>query len=673
MKTHLLFPLILVVTLLSSCAKKEVTFSSYERWNPEIVEAFKSWPIQDGGRIKPTEASSRLRLLRYRGRTAARFYVGEEGAKPEAVDISSTEWMLDALFRPELASKMPIFIVNDSDAITALGMEAHDKRRDRYSFDELIVARERLSELGQQYGAKEEAKRNGKENQIVDLSRNVAEFGFLKMMMDFGRVGAQMDLKAISPEISAVETEAVRPSEFFRKLPKIREVLSAMEQTQQMKSAEAMERGWNQLSAYAQTSGALSLLPPRDADTKEWFSPGALIESLFSASEQRNLADKEWEFGQLEQLEKLAQMEPNSAAFAEVFMALKNDVVERMNARGEGIHLGAEMNLYKGSYFSKALMCFIFGFLLVAFCWLAPQSKFGKWAGRGAFTLGIIGAGLVVIGVTLRCFVMQRPPVGTLYETILFVTGTAVIVALIVEWIVRWKIALSVALVLGMIGMFLAGLFDISQAQDTMDPLGAVLRSNFWLSTHVTTVTFGYSAVLLAGALAHVYIFSRLSNNKDQMFLKIVTRMTYGVVCFALLLSLIGTVLGGIWANDSWGRFWGWDPKENGALMIVLWNLVILHARMGGIIKDLGLAMFAVLGNIIVGFSWWWVNIMQVGLHSYGFISGIKKSVLIFWGIEVAVLLIGIIVYLRDRNRKEAVAATQKVPNLKSQEALANK
>ena len=144
--------------------------------------------------------------------------------------------------------------------------------------------------------------------------------------------------------------------------------------------------------------------------------------------------------------------------------------------------------------------------------------------------------------------------------------------------------------------MFLAMRFEVKNAADTMESMRAVLASNFWLSTHVTTVIIGYSGGLLAAAIAHIYIFGKLfgvaKGNRD--FYRSITRMVYGALCFSLFFSLVGTVLGGVWANDSWGRFWGWDPKENGALMIVLWTLMILHARMGGYIKDLGVNIWSV-------------------------------------------------------------------------------
>ena len=193
--------------------------------------------------------------------------------------------------------------------------------------------------------------------------------------------------------------------------------------------------------------------------------------------------------------------------------------------------------------------------------------------------------------------------------------------------------------------------------EDTMPQLVAVLDTNFWLATHVTCIAIGYMASLLTGFVAHVYVLGKVFGFKkgDTTFYRNVGRMVYGLLGFALIFATIGTILGGIWANESWGRFWGWDPKENGALMIVLMQLAMVHLRLGGYIKAFGMSMAAIVLNIIVGFSWWGVTLLGIGLHSYGFTAGIARTLYIFYGIELLVFLIGAGWWLI--NRPKAVPA----------------
>ncbi len=123
---------------------------------------------------------------------------------------------------------------------------------------------------------------------------------------------------------------------------------------------------------------------------------------------------------------------------------------------------------------------------------------------------------------------------------------------------------------------------------------------------------------------------------------KALTRMIYGIVCFATLFSFVGTVLGGIWADQSWGRFWGWDPKENGALIIVLWNALILHARWGGMVKERGIANLAIVGNIVTSWSWFGTNMLGIGLHSYGWTDSAFMWLMVFIGSQLALVALGL-------------------------------
>jgi cytochrome c biogenesis factor len=164
---------------------------------------------------------------------------------------------------------------------------------------------------------------------------------------------------------------------------------------------------------------------------------------------------------------------------------------------------------------------------------------------------------------------------------------------------------------------------NLALGGDTMIMLQAVLDTNFWLATHVVIVTLGYASTYVAGFLAIVYILRGvLTRGLDEATGRSLARMVYGIICFATLFSFIGTVLGGIWADQSWGRFWGWDPKENGALIIVLWNALLLHARWGGIVRERGLMALTVGGNIVTSWSWFGTNMLGIGLHAYGFMNG---------------------------------------------------
>jgi ABC-type transport system involved in cytochrome c biogenesis permease subunit len=191
--------------------------------------------------------------------------------------------------------------------------------------------------------------------------------------------------------------------------------------------------------------------------------------------------------------------------------------------------------------------------------------------------------------------------------------------------------------------ILLARKFELGDAKDHMDPLVAVLDSNYWLTIHVITITLGYASGILTALLSLVYILLQSLGlmADDRNLRRSLTRATYGFVCLTLFLSLVGTVLGGIWANDSWGRFWGWDPKENGALLIVLWNLAILHARLGGYIRERGLHIASLLGACVVVFSWWHVNFFNTGLHNYGFTSG-KGLIWFVYAALVSVAFLGL-------------------------------
>jgi ABC-type transport system involved in cytochrome c biogenesis permease subunit len=184
--------------------------------------------------------------------------------------------------------------------------------------------------------------------------------------------------------------------------------------------------------------------------------------------------------------------------------------------------------------------------------------------------------------------------------------------------------------------------------------LVAVLNSNFWLATHVTTITIGYGTSLFAGVLGHVYLLQAIRTPFDKKYLKTVNANVFGATLFALFFTLFGTILGGIWADQSWGRFWGWDPKENGALLIVMWQIMMLHLRITGFVKPMGFALGMILNNIVVILAWFGVNLLNVGLHSYGFATGIAINISLFIAFE---LITGLGTYYWAKNRQKQLTA----------------
>ena len=271
----------------------------------------------------------------------------------------------------------------------------------------------------------------------------------------------------------------------------------------------------------------------------------------------------------------------------------------------------------KWLYIAAAVLCFA-SFLV----WHAPLNRFVWW---------MLVATLVLhtFALASRMYLTGRPPVVNLYSSAVFIGWACVLAGLGLESLHRLGIGNLVAAVSGGLTLMVAYGLD---SGDTMHVLQAVLDTQFWLSTHVVTVTLGYGATFLAGMLGTCSIVQRIwarlaghadDDATDGVVQDRLHRMTYGVVCFALFFSFIGTVLGGLWADDSWGRFWGWDPKENGALMIVLWNAAVLHARWDRWIGPRGFAVFTIGGNIVTAWSWFGTNQLGIGLHSYGFTSGV--------------------------------------------------
>ena len=292
--------------------------------------------------------------------------------------------------------------------------------------------------------------------------------------------------------------------------------------------------------------------------------------------------------------------------------------------------------------FYRSAIAYVVIFIVAALSWLIPaikrDSELVRTLRNSAYYLTIIVLVCHTFGLAARMWIEGRPPVTNLYSSALFIGWASVLLCLGTEKYIRLGIASAMGALIGFSSLVIAHSLSLDSSLnptgDTMEMMRAVLDSNFWLATHVVIITIGYSTTYLAGFIGIAYVFFHIgciiSGKSENKLKKTLDSMIYGITCFSLLFSLVGTILGGIWADQSWGRFWGWDAKENGALLIVIWNALLLHARFSGIAKTRGLACIAIFGNVVTSWSWFGTNMLGVGLHSYGFMDKAFNYLMMF-------------------------------------------
>ncbi len=643
---------------------------NYVPWQDETVHAFENLLVQQDGRVKPLYTVARFTLLQFTGKSTVSFQT-QDGEKHR---LHYAAWLLDVLFRGEVAKDLPVFVVDDSEVVVQIGVSPKSKR-DRYSYNELLPGRAKLAELGAQYAEKEKQYRDSEkdpqyeleriEGMILTLGRNVSSFEYLVGQFGFARQdGFLVNANILPPELVEL-SKRLDTVEMLDKMPEmdIDRLVQTIRQQPGETEEERMFSGALRLFFFhANSARGLNFFPPQDPEDEVWGSAGDLLLAGLESKEQRP-----WAMEQLSEIQKLAQAqkegEPAFLAALQAYSGKQRDAAE---ARGEGTHSKLEIQLYRGKWFSNSLVCYVLAFVVMAFSWLTPGSKLGRTLLLAAGVLAFVGLVLNAYGITLRCIIRERPPITNLYDTVLFITGTAVLLGLFLEYATRLGVGTLVAVFSGLLGMFLAMKYEAKEATDTITQLIAVLDTNFWLATHVTVINIGYAAGLVAAIIGLIYLSSRFAalfhGRENGAFHRSLTRMNYGVICFCLFFSLVGTVLGGIWANYSWGRFWGWDPKENGALMICLWSLVILHGRMAGWIRDIGVHMNSIVLAMIVTFSWWGVNNLGVGLHSYGFTEGVWGALYSSWAVLGVFMAMGVAVWYRERKAKATKAERRRPP-----------
>jgi len=554
-----------------------------EKTSPDEFQynAFAHLPIKYEGRKKPVDTVARNLLTILSGKQSTRDADGNR--------VSAVEWFLDNIAGAENAADYKVIRIENLDVLSNLGLE--EQKRFRYSYREIAPALMKLDAAARSAYAKQDRDRDLYDRQIIKLANKLYTFQHV---------------------LSSFEDPSDIPQE---------QLMSAAQR-------------YMQLENYS-----LPLIIPPTSGNERW---RPLMSTLLAAHPAMGSAINDHDISADPLALKMGAMltayrDGKVHEFNRLLMEYGSLVEQESPAAFHKISFEVFYNRF--SAFMKAAQIYLLVFVLSCIGWLFRKPSLLS----AALALMIVAFIPHTFAIIARVFLSGYPPVTNLYSSAIFIGWGSVAASIVLELGFRKKAAGIGNLVGGISGFttlliahFLAG------DGDTMEQMRAVLDTRFWLATHVITVTLGYMATFVAGTIGVFYVIAGLftrrldTETEDGMY-----RMMYGTTCFALLLSFVGTVLGGLWADDSWGRFWGWDPKENGALLIVLWNAIMLHARYGGMVKHRGFALMAVFGNVVTAWSWFGVNQLSVGLHSYGFTDSASFALMVFALSQVLICFAG--------------------------------
>ncbi len=581
------------------------------------MQDFRRIPVLHEGRLKPLETFAQIELQSFSGKTSLR-------------GITAETWLAELLFDPAQAADRPVFAVRNADLRMLLILPKQPGHL--YSFAQILPA---MQQQAQQIDTLRQIDRNKLEARgraLLDLHEQLSDY--MQLMRSFSMI---LPLSVTPPDnlLKTAERE-----EFSGKTPSYME-LSKLKDRTDRKLKEIIRRKGEDPRAYTTDESHIATFAWQ-LDTLARSSEGnrlfRVIPVTWKNEKQAEDRVSPWAIlqeglGSPETAATLRLWETLAQAWLDQDPALWRETVKEIvnnhpvTAAQEN-RLRVERIYNTVSPFQSAL--FIYLIALALFIGVHIRNLTGL--ANAAYFLFAAGIAVHAAGLAARVYLLARPPVGTLYESLLFVALICAIVGFAVCWKRRDALmgmitTLSAALLLGV------SLYFGAISGDPLSMLVAVLNTNFWLATHVLIVTAGYGLSILSAVIAHAWLYQK-ARNLPAPFFPVMHRMALA----ALLFTAVGTILGGIWADQSWGRFWGWDPKENGALLIVLWVLWLLHGRMDGALSQASYAAGLAALNIVVALAWFGVNLLSVGLHSYGFISGIAAGLVVFCLIETILI-----------------------------------
>jgi ABC-type transport system involved in cytochrome c biogenesis permease subunit len=587
---------------------------------------FGKLPVAYQGRVKPLDTLARNMLRRISGGKET-FPDAERKSQP------AIRWLVDIIARPDAADKHAVFRIDNLEVLDTLGLKP--RAGFRYSLAEIRDASDKPGQGLQEFDRRVDEAHQLPAAKLAYYQRKLLEtserFNAYMLLL---RAFQPLDFSALADDDeSAPDREAASNP--------IRRLLAAA-----TKADEALQR----------TEAPLAV-PVRVANDQQEGRPWVAYATACNKTSLRRLLPESVR----RMMPEPTETPPALTSLMAVFAAYGRGDAPTFNAEvakyrqwltenrpqdWNGGRLGFEAYFNQAAPFSQCTVIYIAAFVATALAWLGavfgPQRTWFRTCRTTAFWLIVLGAVVHTFGIVARVIISGRPPVTNLYSSAVFIAWACVLLGLLLEWMYRFGFGNLIAAAAGFLILLVAS--SLANRGDTFTVMQAVLDTQFWLATHVVCIALGYAVMFGAGLLGIIYILVGVfTPGLSEGLGRSLTRMNYGIVCFALFFSFAGTVLGGLWADDSWGRFWGWDPKENGALIIVLWCAIILHARWDQMVADRGMAVLAVGGNIVTAWSWFGVNELGVGLHSYGFTEGVLLTLALFALSQLAIIAIGLL------------------------------
>lgn len=594
------------------------------------LKNLKKMVILENGRKKPLDTYAQNILKQFSGRS-------QFDGKP------AIAWLSRVLLAPQQSVDDRVFLINHPQVLHSLGIKTGEDR-DRYSYSRLGNYFSRLRSLAFSASKLGDDERTVVENEIIVLFNKLYLYQQLIESMQFARPRRNLTIvdnrikKSLGLSEKREEFSQLELMERINLLNSLRQdIMNKPGRKRSMSDNETLKiiRQLDKNATQTDPLPFIVIYEPQN-QTENWISPR---ESLNKSYRLHMPLKKEIVLlGQISE----AFLTGDQELFDRALISFNDMTLKALEGKVTTGKISAEIlyNQIDPFYRSELFYGLSVFLLLLSFLF------FKKWLYRSSFILLVAGLMFHTYGMVSRMVVMSRPPVTNLYETFVFTGWMTVVLGIILEFFKKKKIGILTGSISGIIMLLIAGKYALEG--DTMGMLVAVLDSNFWLSTHVITITVGFAGIVISGIIGHVYVFQMLFIGDKKDIAKNTFQSIYATQAFGLIFTFLGTVMGGMWADQSWGRFWGWDPKENGALVVVLWSVILFHAKLSKWIGEKEFSLGTVIGVVTVALSWFGINLLGVGLHSYGFTSGIALVLMIFIILEfVFVLTSGI--YLKRK------------------------